>query len=105
MLFLRVLGKFLLSIAFVALAYDGARNLATPGEGLLLTSLAAHFRTNAPQAQEALQHFILAYAPEYVWTGVVEPLLVLPVSIACGAFGALIFMAGYRRPPPEIVSD
>jgi hypothetical protein len=105
MLFLRLLGKSLLFIAFVALAYDGARILATPGEGLLLTSLSTHLNTHFPQAREGLERFFLDHAPAYLWNGIIEPMLVLPVSILFGALGAFVFMAGYRRPPPEIVGD
>ena len=104
MLFLRILGKILLLGAFVALAYDGMRVLASPGEGLLLTSLSMHLK-RIPQGREMLESFFLSHAPAYVWNGIVEPMLVLPVSILFGAAGALLFMAGYRRPPPEITGD
>jgi hypothetical protein len=104
MLLLRLLGKALLFGAFLALAYDGVRILASPGQGLLLTSLSTHLKT-IPQGQEALRSFALDHAPAFLWNGVVEPLLVLPVSLLFGLFGALIFLAGYRRPPPEIAGD
>jgi hypothetical protein len=104
MLFLRLLGKTLLLAAFVAAAYDGVRILASPGKGLLLTSLSTHLR-HIPHARESLESFFLSYAPGYLWSGIVEPLLVLPVSILFGALGALIFIAGYRPPPPEIAGD
>ncbi len=104
MLFLRLLGKTLLFTAFVALAYDGVRILASPGERLLFTSLSTQLKL-IPQGQEALQGFVLSHAPSYLWNGVVEPMLVLPISILFGALGALIYMAGYRRPPPEIAGD
>ncbi len=104
MLFLRLLGKTLLIAAFVALAYDGVRILASPGEGLLFTSLSTHLK-HVPQAREMMEGFFLNHAPSYVWNGIVEPMLVLPVSLLFGAAGALIFLAGYRRPPPEIVEE
>ena len=104
MLFLRLLGKTLLLAAFAALAYDGARILASPGEGLLFTSLSTHLK-QIPQGREMLEGFFLNHAPLYLWNGIIEPMLVLPVSILFGAAGALIFLAGYRRPPPEIVGE
>ena len=104
MLFLRLLGKMLLFVAFLALAYDGARILASPGRGLLFTSLSTHLN-HIPQGREMLEGFFLTHAPPYLWNGIVEPMLVLPVSILFGAAGALIFLAGYRRPPPEITGD
>jgi hypothetical protein len=104
MLFARLLGKTLLLGAFVALAYDGVRIVASPGKGLLLTSLSTHLK-HLPQGREMLESFFSSHAPAYVWNGVVEPILVLPVSLLFGALGALLFMAGYRRPPPEIAGD
>lgn len=105
MLFLRVLGKTLLFAAFLALAYDGARIIATPNAGLLLTSIFTYLQTYAPAMRENLEQFFLAQAPQYVWSGIVEPLLALPVSLLFGVLGALLFLAGYRRPPPEIIGD
>jgi hypothetical protein len=104
MLLLRLLGKVLLFGAFLAMAYDGVRILASPGEGLLLTSLSTHLKT-VPQGQEALRSFFLNHAPAYLWNAIVEPLLVLPVSLLLGLCGVLIFLAGYRPAPPEIAGD
>ncbi|MGO9546954.1 MAG: hypothetical protein ACLPPF_19440 [Rhodomicrobium sp.] len=105
MLFLRVLGKILLAAAFVAFAYDGAHILATPSEGLELASISTYLKTYIPNGRESLEQFFLARGSDYVWTGLVQPLLVLPVSILLGGLGALLFLAGYRRPPPEIITD
>ena len=105
MLFLRVFGKTLLFIAFIGAAYDGARTLATPNQGMLLTSLSTHMNTYIPNSGENLARFFLANVPAFVWTYVLEPLLHLPVSVVFGALGAAIFLAGYRRPPPEIIGD
>ncbi len=103
MLFLRLLGKTLLFAAFAALAYDGVRTVASPGEGLLFTSLATHLK-NIPQARETMESFFLSHAP-LLWNDILEPMLVLPVSILFGAAGALMFLIGYRRPLPEIPED
>ncbi len=103
MLFLRIFGKALLLIAFLAAAYDGARLLATPSEGLVLTSLSMHLKTYMPDAFNSLEHFFLANAAPFLWTGILRPLLGAPVCILSGVLGAALFLAGYRRPPPEIV--
>jgi hypothetical protein len=105
MLFLRVLGKTLLIAAFLALAYDGARILATPGEGVLLTSLFAHLHTHLPSALDGLEHLFLIFGVPYLWAGIARPLLGLPAFLLFGVLGALLFLTGYRRPPPEIVSS
>ncbi len=105
MLFLRIMGKTLLLTAFMALVYDGTRSLATPNSGLLLTSLPGYLRTYLPGAWEAMEQFFSANGMESVWAAFVGPLLRLPVSILAGAAGALLFLAGYRKPPPEIVRE
>jgi hypothetical protein len=105
MLFLRLLGKTLLFIAFIAFVYDGARILATPTQGLTLTSLAGYLKTYSTGSRENLEHFFLENGPSYLWTRIVEPMLVLPVSILFSVFGTLLFLAGYRKPPPEIAGD
>jgi hypothetical protein len=105
MLFLRLLGKTLLFVAFAALVYDGARNLATPNHGLLFTSLSGYLTAYGPGIRESLERFFLDNGPSYLWTGILEPMLVLPVSIVFSIFGTLMFLAGYRKPPPEIVGD
>jgi hypothetical protein len=105
MLFLRALGKALLFIAFAAAAYDGARSIAMPNQGMLLTSFWTYLSTYIPGSGDDLRRWFLANGPAYVWTGVVQPLLNLPLCILCAALGALVFLAGYRRPPPEIAGD
>ena len=104
MLLLRVSGRTLLLAAFLALAYDGARVLASPGKGLIFTSLSTYLR-DIPQGREMLESFLLNYAPPYLWNGIVEPMLVLPVSILFGAAGALIYLAGYSGQRPKIASE
>ena len=104
MLFLRVSGKALLIVAFIALGYDGARILATPGEGVLLTPLSAHLKNHMPGGPEGVEHLLLNLGAPSLWAGLAKSLLGLPASLLFGVSGALLFLAGYRRPPPEIVS-
>ncbi|MGO9483350.1 MAG: hypothetical protein ACLPX9_02025 [Rhodomicrobium sp.] len=105
MVFLRILGKSLLFLAFIALAYDGAHNLATPGQGLLLASISTHLKTYLPDAGADLERFFLAHGPAWIWNGVVGPLFRMPVSLVLGVFGTLSYLAGYRKPPPVIYGD
>ncbi|MBT3069699.1 hypothetical protein KKP04_02290 [Rhodomicrobium sp. Az07] len=104
MLFLRASGLTLLLGAFVALVYDGIRLVGSPGRSLPFTSLSAQL-DRAPHGHDAVQQFFLDNAPSYLWTGVIEPLLVLPIFLLFGVAGTLFFLAGYRKPPPEIVGD
>jgi hypothetical protein len=104
MIFLRTLGKTLLLLAFVALAYDGARILANPGDGLLLTPISVYVKTYLPGAVENLDGFFASSGLLVIWRSVLRPLLFLPASIFFGVTGAALFLVGYRKPPPEIVS-
>ena len=105
MLFLRLLGKALLILAFIALAYDGAREIANPGAGLFLTPVATHLQTHFPQALQAVERFFTSAGLASIWSAAIGPLLALPVSILFGALGAILFLAGYRRPSSEFLGD
>jgi hypothetical protein len=105
MLFLRLLGKFLLLIAFAALTYDGARTLATPGRGIAFTSLGGYLQTYSPASLTWLQDSFGGKGASVLWHSLLEPMLIIPLSILFSIFGTLIFLAGYRRPPPEILRE
>ncbi len=105
MLFVRLVGRCLLFAAFIALAYDGARSLATPGQGLVLTTAAFYLENYVPEGRQGLEAFFLNMTPGYIWHDLLEPVLAFPVSILLASLGALVFLAGYRRPPPQIVGD
>jgi hypothetical protein len=98
----RLLGLSLVSLSFAALAYDCVRVLAngeitaTPARQLWMTLSARSF--------ESARDMLDASVP-YLWNAIVTPLLLLPAWALLGAFGSLIFLAGYRRQPPEIISD
>ena len=105
MLFLRLLGKLLLVLGFVALAYDGTRMLATPADGLVLTSLLSHLNNYSPGTADNLGQFLQDNGAAYIWRNALRPLLSLPAALLLGGLGALAFLAGYRRPPAEILGD
>jgi hypothetical protein len=105
MVFLRILGKTLLFLAFAALAFDGVRNLATPGQGLLLASVSTHLKTFFPNSGASLDSFFLTSGQAWVWNIVVAPLLWMPLSLLLAALGTALFLAGYRKPPPVLFSD
>ncbi len=105
MVFLRILGKALLFLAFAAMAFDGARNLATPGQGLLLASVSTHLKTYFPSSAANLESFFLAGGPAWVWNLVIAPLLGMPLSLLLAVLGTAIFLAGYRKTPRVLYSD
>ncbi len=105
MLFLRLMGRLLLLLAFIALAYDGACEIATPGRDFFFSSAAAQLHVSFPLFEGALQRFFNDNGLRSLWSAFVSPLLALPPFIVFGALGSGLFMAGYRRPPPEFLSD
>jgi hypothetical protein len=105
MALLRFFGMFFLAVAFTAIAYDGARMLATPDEGLLLASTRRHLDMILPGAEAQFEEAVRSLGVPLIWEGVVSPLLALPLSLVACALGSALFLLGYRRPPPEIVSE
>jgi len=105
MVFLRTLGKALLFLAFAAMAFDGARNLATPGQGLLLASVSTHLKTYFPSAAASLENFFLGGGSAWFWKLLLMPLLAMPLSLLLAALGTAIFLAGYQRTRPALYSD
>ena len=105
MVFLRILGKALLFLAFLAAAYDGARNLATPGQGLLLASVSTYLKTYFSSSVADLEGFFLASGQAWIWNGIVAPVLWMPLSLLLAVIGTMLFLAGYRKPPARLFSD
>jgi hypothetical protein len=104
MLFLRITGKLLLVVAFLAVAFDGARMLASPGRGLAFTSLRQHLTSYAPETSAAIESKLQA-GTGYALAFVAELALNLPLTLFAGVLGAMLFLLGYKRPPPEITGD
>ncbi|MDZ4790953.1 MAG: hypothetical protein SGJ17_07055 [Hyphomicrobiales bacterium] len=99
---LRLLGLTLLACALAALAYDGTRTLAN---GDLATSslrqLGSALAASALENLDALGNKTVPYA----WTAFVNPLLLMPAWLTMGFLGSLLYLAGHRSKPREIVAD
>ena len=103
--FLRFLGKTLLFLAFFSAAYDGARYLAAPGRGPLLTPVAAHLTALLPNGPADLERAFTAVGPSWLWSVLAVPLLALPLSLFLGVIGTAVYLAGYRKPAPLLYGD
>ncbi len=99
---LRFFGLAFLACALAALAYDGTRMLAN-GE-LVASSLRQLGVTFAPDQLVALEAWGQEAIP-YLWTAAVTPLLLLPSWMTLAALGSLLYLAGHRPKPPEIIAD
>jgi hypothetical protein len=105
MLFLRALGKTLLFLAFIALAFDGARSLSTPDQGLLFSSAATDLKVFLPNGAADLQRLFLLIGPSWFWTVFIAPLLLLPFWLLLGGLGAALYLAGFRKPQPLLYGE
>jgi hypothetical protein len=101
-LFLRTFGLLLLSGGFGALVYDGVRMFAnaafSPAPARML------WQTLSAGSFESARNWADASIP-FAWNVIVSPLLMLPAWVLLTAAGTLIFLAGYRPKPPEIIPD
>jgi hypothetical protein len=99
---LRSLGLTCLALAFTIFAYDSVRMLAN-GESAA-SSGKRLWLMFSPRTFEAAQNALDSSVP-YLWNAAVIPLLALPAWVLLVTLGSLSFLAGYRRKPPEIVSE
>jgi hypothetical protein len=97
---LRFFGYLLLCVALVAAAFDGARMLADKGE-LAFTSVLQHWQTLNPAGLAAMQQAVESINP-YLWSPLLMTVLVLPAWMVAGGLGMAIYIAGYRRPRPDL---
>lgn len=104
MLILRATGIILMLLATGALAYDGARILASRS-GLIVTSLREHWAALDAASLKLSQDFIQQNLHPYLWDPIAATFLSLPAWLALGLAGAALFLLGYRRKPPQIVPD
>lgn len=98
----RIAGMALLCLAVATLAFDGTRMLANGT--LSVSSIRSIMLVIDPPAYDAFQSAIRESFP-HLWTTVLLPLIVLPAWMVLGGLGSLLFLTGYRSPPPEIIAD
>jgi hypothetical protein len=93
---LRVLAYPLLLLAAVALIYDVTRT-ASGDAGLVITSLAEHWRSVAPATFEAARTLVSRRAAGWVWDPMILSLLRLPGWLVLGGLGLILVYVGRRR--------
>lgn len=98
----RILGMALLCMGAATLAFDGIRMLAN--NAVSVSSLRSIMLLADAAAFEAWQSAMRESIP-YLWTTVLLPLMVFPAWMVLGGLGSVLFLAGYRPKPPEIIAD
>ena len=97
---LRMLGYLFLCVALAAAAFDGTRMIADKGE-LAFTSVLAHWQNLNPHSLDAAHAAIEGISP-YLWSPLLMTVLVLPSWAVAAGLGIALYMAGYRRPRPNL---
>lgn len=93
---LRVLAYPLLLLAAVALIYDVTRT-ASGDAGLVVTSLAEHWRSIAPATFDAARTVVTRRVGGWIWDPMILGLLRLPGWLALGGLGLVLGYVGRRR--------
>ncbi len=93
---MRVLTYPLLLLAAVALIADVTRTMSGDG-GLVVTSLAEHWRAIAPAAFEATRAAVTRRAGAWMWDPMILGVLRLPGWLALCALGLALGYLGRRR--------
>ena len=94
-LFVRMVGRALLIAAVIALVYDGTRTLGA-GSGLVLTSLAEHWQSLAPQSLAGFKAVVVRLNPS-AWDLGALRVLKLPAWLVLGVIGLLFAWVGRKR--------
>ncbi|MGU3492424.1 hypothetical protein ACLBXM_00145 [Xanthobacteraceae bacterium A53D] len=87
----RFFGFWLMAGAFVALVVDGTRSIAATD--IVFTSGTRAWLSLSPGTFEAAQAKVIALSP-FAWTGVLYPLLNLPLFFTLGLLGVLALAIG-----------
>lgn len=97
MLFLRILGVWLLLVAMVALMIDGTKSLAS-GEGQwIVTPLGEHWFNLHASSLNMAQAAIERYVHPLLWDPGIISLLQVPTWILFSVLGLIFYWLGRRR--------
>ena len=97
-LFFRFLALVSLAGAFAACVIDGARSIAD--DRLSFTPMGATAYWAFPTKFPLMQDFVERQIHPLLWDPILLHVLMLPTWALLGVFGAALFYAMRRRPPP-----
>ena len=97
---LRFLGYLFLCVALVAAALDGTRMIADKGE-FAFTSVLQHWQMLQPHSLQVVREAVESINP-YLWNPALMTVLVLPSWAVAAGLGIILYLAGYRRPRPNL---
>ncbi len=101
---LRLIGVWLMLLAFIAVIYDGTRILADDG-ALVFTSVLEHWQAVSPGSLSVAETAVSENIGAWFWNSVIAALIALPAWAVTGALGGGIYLLGYRRKRLEVFTN
>jgi MYXO-CTERM domain-containing protein len=101
MMFLRILGVWLLLLAMVAAVMDATKSLAGGGEWIV-TPLLEQWASLSPATLAAVKAVVEANVGSFFWDPVLTEILKSPTWGVFGVLGLLLYWVGRRRAPKEV---
>lgn len=92
---LRIIGFWLLALAFVALVLDGARTVTSGA--LVITPLGETWFDLSPGSLNLMQAVIQRNLHPYIWDPVVQWILLSPTWLITGLIALLLLALGKKR--------
>lgn len=97
--FFRIIGLLVLAMGFVFAVYDGTRSIAD--QELHFTRLEQTWLDIHQASLAAFKPAILTSSPQWVWEGLIAPVLRQPTWAVLGVIG-IVLLVLFRKPRPLI---
>ncbi len=95
MMIVRLLAGAFLLLAAIAVVSDVTRTIN--GSGLVVTSLAVHWKAMAPQSLAAAQQVVSRSVHPWLWDPMIWRVLLLPSSLIFATIGISLAILGRRQ--------
>jgi MYXO-CTERM domain-containing protein len=101
MMFLRILGVWLLLLAMVAAVMDATKSLAGGG-AWVVTPLLQQWASLSPETLAAAKAAVETHMGSFFWNPVLTEMLNSPTWGVFGILGLVLYWLGRRRAPKEV---
>ncbi len=95
MVFFRIIGLWLLAMAFIAMVVDGIKSIAATS--LVLTPLGQGWFSLHPPSINLLQAIVERYTLPFLWDPVLLTVMLAPIWLVFGLLGALFLYIGRKK--------
>ena len=101
MFILRIIGLWVLILAFIALVYDGTKTMANDGN-ISITSVGGHWASLNESSFKFLENLVSNTLHPFVWDPLFQWAFLLPAWFAFGIIGSWLYWIGRKRKKIEI---